>query len=138
MNFSVCKLLAGNYSEISSNVKLFNTNELTDYLWIKLPNRYSRPFNLIELDSIQPESCSVDITDDSVFKENIWVKIPKDKLNLSAGNHVYRIKLQSVYSEDTVVMLYFSYIIQDDNPDKPYIYMNRDSSTDVCKCEVTR
>lgn len=54
----------------------------------------------------------------------LWIDIPVENLNLDIGMHVYTLEFVNTATGDTVFE-YFCYTIQSDNPDKPYIYMNR-------------
>ena len=49
-------------------------------------------------------------------------------LNLKSGKHTYRLMFVERYT-DTDFSLYFSYIIQDDSPEKPYVYMKEDGAS---------
>lgn len=51
-----------------------------------------------------------------------WLDVEFKHLSKFPGYHRYRI---SGFIGDETVFLYFSYRIQSDNPDKPYIYMKR-------------
>lgn len=126
VEFPVHMLDACKYSETPSNLILFNSKELNDYLWIRLPKLFTRLFDVVDIsEMISEETKSIEDLSE-VFKENIWVKIPVNILNVSIGMHIYSITLQRKecyqYEENRFV-LYFSYMIQDDNPDKPYVYM---------------
>ena len=52
-----------------------------------------------------------------------WIEIDSNGLNLSIGQHIYELKF--LVNELDVVNYYFIYNIQSDNPDKPYLYMEK-------------
>lgn len=77
------------------------------------------------LDSLEVYDPNVDIP---LFKSELdrpWIDIDTDLLDKSVGLHTYIIRFESKLTGD-LTFQQFSYIIQNDNPEKPYIYMNRD------------
>lgn len=62
----------------------------------------------------------------SVYRDNMrpWLRVPVDVLNKDIGQHTYKLHFVNIHTS-LELDLYIQYIIQDDNPDKPYIYMNR-------------
>lgn len=52
----------------------------------------------------------------------IWYKFKSELLNMETGYHQYRMSFRNNFTGDTC-LLYFAYIIQNNNPDKPYYYM---------------
>lgn len=54
-----------------------------------------------------------------------YIDILSEGLNTEVGQHDYMIRYVDCFTGD-IVPLYFSYIIQDDNPNKPYIYMDKE------------
>lgn len=59
-----------------------------------------------------------------------WIDINYDKLNMNPGYHKYRIDFTSTLASKSPIYLFFCYNIQNDDPDKPYIYMNRADSNE--------
>ncbi len=109
------------YKDVTSSSPLYNISTLKDTMFVRLPDMCSR-CSLIRLSRIHPsDSDNLDVS--SVNLENVWLKIPTSVLDLSAGSKVYRVDLVTKCSEDSIT-LYFGYVIQDDNPDKSYVYMN--------------
>ena len=51
-----------------------------------------------------------------------WVDISKSILDVTAGSHLYRLSFIDIYTND-IFFVYFSYIIQDKDVEKPYLYM---------------
>ncbi|MBO4542802.1 MAG: hypothetical protein J5725_06415 [Bacteroidales bacterium] len=57
-----------------------------------------------------------------------WIDIDSTILDTTAGQHTYRM----TFSKEGVNLkatCWFSYTIQDNNPEKPYIYMERDEDS---------
>ena len=57
-----------------------------------------------------------------------WLRIVFPVLDQDAGLHIYKITFVNRYTDD-VVSAYISYTIQDDNPNKPYIYMRQEDAS---------
>ena len=57
-----------------------------------------------------------------------WIDIQATILDTMTGQHVYRMTFQKPDCK-LKATCWFSYIIQDNNPEKPYIYMNRDEDS---------
>lgn len=55
-------------------------------------------------------------------KSGKWIDVEFKHLSKFPGYHRYKI---SGFVGSETVLLYFSYRVQSDNPDKPYIYMKR-------------
>lgn len=120
----VYKLTACSYEEISQHTILFNLNQVEYWTWIQLPKGVLHDYELYEVNEFYPNNGEADWLH-LVVRENCrpWLKICRDMLNLSIGKHIYQLKFVNRYTNDTVTY-YFSYIIQNDNPERPYIYMD--------------
>jgi hypothetical protein len=58
-----------------------------------------------------------------------WIDIKSTALNMDVGHHVYKLHFRQKYT-NVLSNLFFAYTIQNDNPEKPYIYMNREIETE--------
>lgn len=117
---SVVSSVACDYTEVPQNSPIYNTKELEDVFWVKLPAITSN-FLLDSLDQIQPATNPVSALPE-IMKENIWLRIPTSLLDTTVGNKIYKVGLSHKCLEDTMTV-YFGYTIQNDDPDKPYVYM---------------
>lgn len=70
-----------------------------------------------------PEEIKLPLFDMDLIRP--WIDIPTNLLNTSVGIHTYILRFKNKLTSD-ILLLSFRYAIQDDDPDKPYIYMNRD------------
>ena len=79
--------------------------------------------NLISIKEIPDGN---ELNPEEVFEKinNSWIDISVSNLNTNPGYHLYRITMQDKSFSDLFI-LYFSYVIQDDNPEKSYIYVDR-------------
>lgn len=137
MEYPVCKLEACTYNELSKHTRIFNRNELDSALWIYLVPDVCRDLNIVELKEIVPATMSL-VEESEVSRDRTcWIQLDITKLNLSSGQHVYKLLLEHKDTADKI-SLFFSYIIQDDNPDKSYVYMNKQCTglcTEDCPCK---
>lgn len=125
MDDLVCKLDATTYIGLPKKTKVFNLNTLEHFVWIHLPDKITHDWALFEVLEIVPDRKSVcyeDIIQRDCGKP--WLKVASNELNTNPGQHVYKLSFVNIVNND-VVSLYISYIIQDDNPDKSYVYMHR-------------
>lgn len=111
--FSVNAYLTGTVTTV------FNLQDVESVLWIRIPEHLTH----LEIYEV------VDAFGKSMVWQRCghesWFKIPKDELNLSTGTHQYQAKLVDPIS-DWTTHIYFSYVIQNDNPSKPYYYMGNE------------
>ena len=126
MNSSSCNLVACAYNRINLNTYVINKNAIEYETWIKIPPEFGKECILYEVKEIVPNVKEFDFLN---VIEHVcckpWLKAISSHLNLDPGQHVYKLSFINKFSNDTN-SLYVSYIIQDDTPDKPYIYMSRE------------
>lgn len=110
-------------------LQVINKNELPYILPIKLSEGWKLSWRLYEVVELTPTYRVIDNFNEifTVVPNRPWVDAKSSGLNTVAGYHKYRLSLIDA-TTDIVTFLYFGYQIQDDNPDKPYIYMNREES----------
>jgi len=127
MEYPVFGLVADTYDKLPEHGKVINFRTIEYFLWVKIPDYMSRDFRLVGVfemcDDYDKAPSDCDITEFVTREKNRpWIKILTDKINQTVGFHLYKIELVNRFTDD-VVSLYFSYIIQNDNPDRPYDYM---------------
>lgn len=121
MEYPVFRLHACKYQDLNKNTPVFNINTFEYFLYVYLEPELSTNFQIFQVEELGdcvtgiPLKCNIS-------KERNWVKILSSVLNQKPGQHVYKISLVGGSNND-VIALYFSYIVQDDNPDKSYVYM---------------
>lgn len=112
-------IFAGRHDHVSRVSRLLNDNIVQDEnVWIMLPD-HALDFSVLRIHELGSDD-DIEI----ILREGHTIKISGGKLNLEPGLHQYRIELSHHITHDTM-HLYFQYIMQSDNPDKPYLYMNR-------------
>lgn len=123
------------HNRVFDDVHVFNKKEIEYFLYMHIPEELSRDSNLVEVKCV--DTCEV--LDHELIQRHCkkpWIRIESRLLDTSVGQHTYRFVFINTATDD-VYSLYISYIIQDDNPDKPYIYMNGKEEDDglcnICK-----
>lgn len=121
--YPVCSLLA---DEAIGNPQVLNKQTLSEYIYVSIRPHIAQNCALYDVCEVCPKFVPVDYHDFIIPEGHYpWVRVKSSKLNLSIGLHVYELKYVAVDSNATF-SLYFAYILQDNEPDKPYIYMNRE------------
>ena len=114
--------------QLPLNTKIYNSKDFSDTVCVKLPPQMPRDMDLIEIYNLNASE-ELDFTDKTTRDEHRpWIDISSDILDLTAGQHVYRMTFSKPDCKLNATC-WFSYIIQDNNPEKPYIYMNRETDT---------
>ena len=138
-NLEPKSLIAASYEDMPKNNKVFNLAELDYFLYVKLEPPLSSAWYLYRIEEKQKDGTLHRMHfPDTVRKESpTWLKFTTDFINKEIGLHIYKITFVDTVT-DVVTSLWFSYTIQNDNPDKPYVYMKRDEEDKECWCEVEK
>lgn len=127
IDFVMC-LPAVQRQKLSGNIALFNKQVVAGHnLWISLPEDISSVCQLEVISELCDTKKDIDMS--IIYREGSLIKIPEYAVNLELGLHQFEISLKNIITGDQMYC-YFQYHIQDDNPDAPYIYMNRKENPD--------
>lgn len=117
--------------DLASNTPVFNQSQIEDVLYVKVPYAVCQLNRLIELAEVP---VTKDLTELEPILDHItflryrpWVDIESTLLNLEPGHHKYKLKFKNIYTS-VISNLFFAYDIQCDDPEKPYIYMNKEAT----------
>lgn len=123
VEYDIQKLYAVPYNKLSYTRPIINKNIIPYFFWIRIPSLYNPDFDLYQIDELGQEVKELDYRK-FLNREcgKPWLRINSGIFNLNAGMHTYKLSMVNPKTND-VVYLYISYIIQDDNPPKPYDYM---------------
>ena len=139
MTHPVFKLEACEYGQLNKHTQVFNVNVIEHFVYIYMSPEIAKGFSLFEVSKVSPDQFEIHDIQTYFFRENYcWLRVKSEALSKEAGQHTYKLSL--INEAKDIVSLFISYIIQDDNPDKPYIYMNRDgkcSASNCCCCAVS-
>lgn len=134
MRLPIIQLNACKYSDISKNTLVLNKNQLEYFVWILVEADIMRTCTLYQVDEVLPEGCKPAMPCAIVPDLNCWLKGTVHLMNTEVGQHTYKLMFVE-RATDTTFSLYISYIIQDDDVRKPYIYMDRpDEDPRCCQC----
>ena len=111
-------------SEINLHTVLYNAKDFSDIVCVKLPPEFPRDMQLTEIYNLNASE-DIDYSDYVTRDENKpWIDIQSSILDVTAGQHTYRMTFSRL-GDKLSATCWFSYIIQDNDPEKPYIYMDR-------------
>lgn len=118
---NVLQLPLCTYADLGPLCTVINIHEFTDVVYIKFsqPIMQLRPIEVREITDVEAETA----TQFTYVQGRPWLDIRSDQLNQKSGYHKYVVKFLNS-TTNSLVQYYFSYILQTENPDKPYIYMN--------------
>lgn len=124
MKIPLFSIEACDFDDLNLHNKVFNKSTVEYYLWIHLPLEMVRDCELFQIDEIHPQQREVKWNG---FVERDcdkpWLRVVSKLFCMASGSHLYKLSFVHRYTND-VVPVYISYTIQDDNPDKPYYYMD--------------
>lgn len=111
------------YEDLAKHSKIFNLSTLNYHLWIYLnPDDVRDTYFIRALEIGQDADNSTIYPDTFVRESQCWIRVNTGYINRRPGKHTLRLMFVNRYT-DTDFSLYASYYIQDDNPEKPYVYM---------------
>ena len=122
MDYPVFSLNAVTKNDIAANTKVFNIQDFEYYLWVRVPVEINRVFKFYQLDEFEGKQ-NINIRDICEhLPGRVWYKFNSHMLNRNPGLHNYCMRM--VNREDsTTITLYFGYVVQRSDTDKPYVYM---------------
>ena len=127
-----CILNACSECAIPLNTPVWNRCRVEYYVWVKIPTCATRDFELYEIEELVKPKKELDVKAYCIYDSvHPWYRFMSIGLNLDIGLHIYRMHLINRFTDD-VISLFFSYRIQEDDPDCEYIYMDHEDG--VCKC----
>lgn len=109
-----------------ANAKVINKEDIEYYVYFHIPTKFASHSILVDMYKLDDEPEAVDYVDlASRDCMRPWIRMPSKLLDTNSGHHLYKLVFINKKTDD-IFSFFVSYIIQDDNPDKPYIYMNRE------------
>lgn len=125
-NIPVFHLEATELDNLPGATRVINKSQAEHFLMVSTDVLYTgSEFQLYQMDEVTDKGCVQVNLDVQHECGRVWYQLPFEQLNQSPGHHKYRMRFVQTQTGLTV-SLYFAYILQDDNPEKPYIYMKRD------------
>lgn len=122
------------YKQLAEIRNVYNKDDIINQgaVSIELPDQIASDGKYILKDMLQtvPESPAIPIAL-PVSPQRVltkWIDVNPGHLDMTPGTHIYGITLVHTTCTE-ICRLYFTYIIQDDNPEKPYIYMKREEES---------
>ena len=121
----VMSLNACAYKDLPSNSKVFNSMTIEYYMWVYLNPEDVRGCNFLRAEEITLGADHQGFYPDTFSRESqCWIRVATKFIDTSIGNHVIRLYFVEC-ATGTEFSLYVSYYIQNDDPEKPYVYMKK-------------
>lgn len=121
----IMQLESCRYDDLAKYSKVFNKEELEYHLWIYLNPEEVRNAYFYRAKEIGENADNSKVFPDTYVRESqCWIRVNTNYINTKAGKHTIKLMFVDRYT-DTDFSLYVSYYIQDDNPEKPYVYMHK-------------
>lgn len=120
------------HKDVASASKLFSLQEFEYFLFVRVPTGIAKSYELYQVDEIRDKDefvCHKDLWEHDPGR--VWYKFKSAMLNKDGGYHTYRLSFVNTTTNDTC-LLYMSYVVQTNKPNKPYLYMDKDERT--CSC----
>ena len=120
------------HKDLSSSTKIFSIHDMEYYLWVKVSPEIAKHYSLYQIDEVSVNTnLDLSIPDICVHEpDNMWFRINSMYLNRVAGQHVYRMHFVHDIDKHTI-SLFFSYIVQTEHVEKPYIYMPKENELEI-------
>lgn len=124
MEYPVFSFDALTRNELAGHIKVVNLHDVEYYCWVHLPHEFGRLFKLYAMYNVSGSKTKpVDFVGHTQREcARPWIRFETSILDMSIGQHLYQLKLVNVKTND-ILTLYFGYILQSDDPPKPYDYM---------------
>lgn len=123
-------LAAVPFKDLAAECKVFNLNEFSYFLWVRLTPPLPYEYYLYRVEEVKETLQKVPFPGAFMYESPTWMKVKTDFINKEIGQHTYKLTYINRIS-GVELPLYFRYIVQSDNPDKPYVYMHRDEENGV-------
>lgn len=122
--FTSTILCGETYNDAVAQFKVLSIFEVSDTVHIHIPEDVSTRGELFAISELLPDTHDMDFPQEGIVRvpDKPWVDISKSVLDVTSGSHLYRLSFIDIYTND-IFFVYFSYIIQDKDVEKPYIYM---------------
>lgn len=121
-NWFTFTIQSSSMQDLASNTEVINFAEIPDIICIKLPDSLPRDMELSGIYDLNADK-DVDFSDYVTRSEmRPWIDVQSSILDLSVGQHVYKLTFSKIGIVLTATC-WFSYIVQNNHPETPYIYM---------------
>ncbi len=137
MNLPNTQLIACNYEDIPSNTPVLNIDQVDYFVYILVDSDIMQRSVLYSVEEVTKDGC-VPANPYAIGPDiNCWLRGTFRLMNTSIGQHIYKLLFVDGATNATFAQ-YVSYIVQSEHQTKPYIYMNRNNSSDERCSECTK
>lgn len=129
---NITMLRACKYEDLALNSKVFSASTVNYHLWIYLNPDEVRDAYFLGAEEIGPNAKGSMIFPDTFKRESqCWIRVNIGYLSQIIGKHTIKLSFVDRYT-DTDFSLYVSYYLQNDDPEKPYVYMTETQDSTAC------
>lgn len=117
------------YRESLANITTIHEPQKSQDLWLEIPRHIAKDLTLTQARELGLNPTDINIVE-AIERDSVrpWLMINPTYLDFTPGFHmiqfIFRNEALNVYQS-----FYYSYMSQVDNPEKPYIYMQREDNT---------
>lgn len=117
------------YTESIANRLTINSHNFDTKIWLEIPKDIAKDLTLTEVRQLGLTPTVIDIEQNIVREDKKpWIVLNPNGIDKTAGFHMIEFTFRNQAVQD-YQQFYFSYTAQVDNPDKPYVYMERTDNT---------
>ena len=123
MQYPTCILNATDHDKLYTETRLISIHDMEYYLWVSISSNIAKYYKLYEVEEVGTNTKAICIKDVVTHESNRpWYRFDSMFLNRDPGQHVYCMKMVNTQNNNTYNQ-YFSYILQKEDTDKPYVYV---------------
>lgn len=122
-------LQACKWENLNKSNPTWNRSAIDCYIYIQVPAEVLVNCALYQVYELTSEGCKEAPEGAIVRDVNCWLKGTSSLMNMTAGLHTYKLSFVDRIT-NVSFDLFINYTVQDDNPDKPYIYMKREETNE--------
>lgn len=113
------------YKDLAKHSKVFNTRAVEYHLWIYLNPQDVHEAYFIGAEEVGPTADNSKIFPDTFVRmSQCWIRVNRGWISDKPGKHTIKLSFVDRYTDDDF-SLYVSYYMQNDNPEKPYVYIEK-------------
>ena len=112
------------YSEAISHAHTLNLATIGEKIYCRIPDEFVDDLEFISCGEVARADIPAEHI--NVHPENPWIDITASAINQDIGPHMYQFKFRNKRFGE-MMSLYLYYVMQNDDPEKSYIYMEREN-----------
>lgn len=111
------------HDEAIRTAQFISKYDLGETMYCRIPEKYYN--DLVFISVCEPGKPNVSDESITIIPDNPWIDIAASAMNQNPGYHMYQFTFFNKAIQQRM-FLYIYYFMQLNDPEKPYIYMNRE------------